>query len=117
MTRTKTGRRLVSKKRGSVDEKTRIANKMRDFEVTGEFPVACLDSWIGFCGFEFSVLFFPVDCELANLELKFRDEMDRVQRLVDGLKTRIPKKYLTMTINQIREYVSKILEILIVVNF
>lgn len=79
MTRTKTGRRLVSKKRGSVDEKTRIANKMRDFEVT-------------------------VDCELANLELKFRDEMDRVQRLVDGLKTRIPKKYLTMTINQIREY-------------
>lgn len=79
MTRTKTGRRLVSKKRGSVDEKTRIANKMRDFEVT-------------------------VDCELANLELKFRDEMDRIQRLVDGLKSRIPKKYLTMTINQIREY-------------
>uniref|UniRef100_A0A1Q3F5Q2 Putative cell division cycle-associated protein 8 n=1 Tax=Culex tarsalis TaxID=7177 RepID=A0A1Q3F5Q2_CULTA len=79
MTRTKTGRRLVSKKRGSVDEKTRIANKMRDFEVT-------------------------VDCELANLELKFRDEMDRIQRLIDGLKTRIPKKYLTMTINQIREY-------------
>lgn len=79
MTRTKTGRRLVSKKRGSVDEKTRIANKMRDFEVT-------------------------VDCEMANLELKFRDEMDRVQRLIDGLKTRIPKKYLTMTINQIREY-------------
>lgn len=70
---------MVSKKRGSVDEKTRIANKMRDFEVT-------------------------VDCELANLELKFRDEMDRVQRLIDGLKTRIPKKYLTMTINQIREY-------------
>lgn len=45
-----------------------------------------------------------VDCELANLELKFRDEMDRVQRLIDGLKTRIPKKYLTMTIKQIREY-------------
>lgn len=45
-----------------------------------------------------------VDCEMANLELKFRDEMDRVQRLIDGLKTRIPKKYLTMTINQIREY-------------
>ncbi|XP_065092466.1 borealin-like isoform X2 [Ochlerotatus camptorhynchus] len=78
MTRTK-ARRLVSQKRGSADERTRIENKMRDFEVN-------------------------VDCELANLELKFRDEMDRVQRLVDGLKTRIPKKFLSMTINQIREY-------------
>ncbi|XP_062554718.1 borealin-like isoform X2 [Armigeres subalbatus] len=78
MTRTKT-RRLVSQKRGSADERTRIENKMRDFEVN-------------------------VECELANLELKFRDEMDRVQRLVDGLKTRIPKKFLCMTIDQIREY-------------
>lgn len=32
--------------------------------------------------------------------------MDRVQRLVDALKTRIPKKFLCMTIDQIREYVS-----------
>ncbi|XP_021708305.1 borealin isoform X3 [Aedes aegypti] len=78
MTRTKT-RRLVSQKRGSADERTRIENKMRDFEVN-------------------------VECELANLELKFRDEMDRVQRLVDALKTRIPKKFLCMTIDQIREY-------------
>ncbi|XP_019548365.2 borealin isoform X1 [Aedes albopictus] len=78
MTRTK-ARRLVSQKRGSADERTRIENKMRDFEVN-------------------------VECELANLELKFRDEMDRVQRLVDALKTRIPKKFLCMTIDQIREY-------------
>ncbi|XP_058464084.1 borealin-like isoform X2 [Malaya genurostris] len=78
MTRTKI-RRAVSKKRGSVDERTRIENKMRDFDVN-------------------------VECELANLELKFRDEMDRIQRLIDGLKTRIPKKFQTMTIDQIREY-------------
>lgn len=78
MTRTKT-RRLVSQKRGSADERTRVENKMRDFEVN-------------------------VECELANLELKFRDEMDLVQRLMDGLKTRIPKKFLCMTIDQIRAY-------------
>lgn len=78
MTRTKI-RRNISKKRGSADERTRIENKMRDFEV-------------------------HVDCELANLELKFRDEMDSIQRVVDALKTRIPKKFQTMTINQIREY-------------
>lgn len=78
MTRTKT-RRLVSQKRGSADERTRIENKMRDFDVN-------------------------VQCELTNLELKFQDEMDHVKRLVDGLKTRIPKKFLSMTIKQIREY-------------
>lgn len=78
MTRTKT-RRLVNKKRGSVDERTKIENKMRDFDVNAE-------------------------CELANVELKFRDEMERIQRLIDGLKSRIPKKFLTMTIDQIREY-------------
>ncbi|XP_058833032.1 borealin-like isoform X2 [Topomyia yanbarensis] len=78
MTRTKI-RRAVSKKRGSADERTRIENKMRDFEVN-------------------------VECELANLELKFRDEMDRIQQLIDGMKARIPRKLQTMTMDQLKEY-------------
>ncbi|XP_053688450.1 borealin-like isoform X2 [Sabethes cyaneus] len=78
MTRNKI-RRVVSKKRASADERTRIENKMRDFEV-------------------------HVESEMANLELNFRDEMDKIQRLIDALKTRIPKKFQTMTIDQIREY-------------
>lgn len=78
MTRTKT-RRIASKKRGSADDRIRIENKLRDFDVT-------------------------VDCELANLEIKFRDEMDRIQRLLDALKIRIPKKFMSLTMREIREY-------------
>ncbi|XP_055630525.1 borealin-like isoform X2 [Toxorhynchites rutilus septentrionalis] len=79
MTRTKVSRRIAAKKRVSVEERVRIENKLRDFDVN-------------------------VECELANLELKFRDEMDRIQRLVDGLKSRTPKKFLAMTIGEVREY-------------
>lgn len=77
MTRTK-ARRLVNKKRSNTEERMRIENKVRDFDVN-------------------------VECEMANLELKFREEVDKVQRLIDTLKTRVPKKFLQMTINQIRE--------------
>ncbi|XP_055533577.1 borealin-like isoform X2 [Wyeomyia smithii] len=78
MTRTKI-RRVVGKKRGSADERTRIENKIRDFEI-------------------------HVDIELANLELSFREELDGIKRCVDALKKRIPTKFQTMTIDQIREY-------------
>ncbi|XP_055588546.1 borealin-like isoform X2 [Uranotaenia lowii] len=78
MTRTK-AKRMVSKKRGSADEKMRLEGKIRDFDVTAE-------------------------CELTSFELKFREQMDKIQQVIDALKNRIPKKILGMTVSMVREY-------------
>uniref|UniRef100_A0A8W7PUK6 Borealin C-terminal domain-containing protein n=1 Tax=Anopheles coluzzii TaxID=1518534 RepID=A0A8W7PUK6_ANOCL len=77
MVRTKVSRAATKRGQNSSDSKLYIEMKLRDFDVIS-------------------------DCHLTNIELKFQNDMDRLNRAFEVMRSRIPKNLLTLTMGELR---------------
>ncbi|EAA05122.4 AGAP011219-PA [Anopheles gambiae str. PEST] len=81
MVRTKVSRAATKRGQNSSDSKLYIEMKLRDFDVIS-------------------------DCHLTNIELKFQNDMDRLNRAFEVMRSRIPKNLLSLTMGELRALVS-----------
>uniref|UniRef100_A0A6E8W3K7 Borealin C-terminal domain-containing protein n=1 Tax=Anopheles coluzzii TaxID=1518534 RepID=A0A6E8W3K7_ANOCL len=77
MVRTKVSRAATKRGQNSSDSKLYIEMKLRDFDVIS-------------------------DCHLTNIELKFQNDMDRLNRAFEVMRSRIPKNLLSLTMGELR---------------
>ncbi|XP_035786795.1 borealin-like isoform X2 [Anopheles albimanus] len=77
MVRTKVSRIGAKRGQNSSDTKLFIEMKLRDFDVIAE-------------------------CHMTNIELKYQNEMDKLNRAFEVLRSRIPKNLLSMTMSELR---------------
>ncbi|XP_058067031.1 borealin-like isoform X1 [Anopheles bellator] len=77
MTRTKVSRAATKRGQNSSDSKAFIEMKLRDFDVMAE-------------------------CHMTNIELKYQNDMDKLNRAFEVLRSRIPKKLLSLTMGELR---------------
>uniref|UniRef100_A0A182QZM4 Borealin C-terminal domain-containing protein n=1 Tax=Anopheles farauti TaxID=69004 RepID=A0A182QZM4_9DIPT len=77
MVRTKVSRTATKRGQNSSDSKLYIEMKLRDFDVI-------------------------TDCHLTNIDLKFQNDMDVLNRAFDVLRSRIPKNLLSLTMGELR---------------
>ncbi|XP_049540174.1 uncharacterized protein LOC125954156 isoform X2 [Anopheles darlingi] len=77
MVRTKVSRIGAKRGQNSSDSKMFIEMKLRDFDVITE-------------------------CHMTNIELKYQNEMDKLNRAFEVLRSRIPKNLLSMTMSELR---------------
>uniref|UniRef100_A0A182RCX9 Borealin C-terminal domain-containing protein n=1 Tax=Anopheles funestus TaxID=62324 RepID=A0A182RCX9_ANOFN len=77
MVRTKVSRATTKRAQNSSDSKLYIEMKLRDFDVIS-------------------------DCHLTNIELKYQNDMDKLNRAFEVLRSRIPKNLLSLTMGELR---------------
>ncbi|XP_052889651.1 borealin-like isoform X2 [Anopheles moucheti] len=77
MVRTKVSRAATKRGQNSSDSKLYIEMKLRDFDVIS-------------------------DCHLTNIELKYQNDMDKLNRAFEVLRSRIPKNLLSLTMGELR---------------
>ncbi|XP_053669966.1 borealin-like [Anopheles nili] len=77
MVRTKVTRTATKRGQNSSDSKMYIEMKLRDFDVMS-------------------------DCHLTNIELKFQNDMDKLNRAFEFMRTRIPNNLLSLTMGELR---------------
>uniref|UniRef100_A0A182PI75 Borealin C-terminal domain-containing protein n=1 Tax=Anopheles epiroticus TaxID=199890 RepID=A0A182PI75_9DIPT len=77
MVRTKVSRAATKRSQNSSDSKLYIEMKLRDFDVIS-------------------------DCHLTNIELKYQNDMDKLNRAFEVLRSRIPKNLLSLTMGELR---------------
>uniref|UniRef100_A0A182SFD3 Borealin C-terminal domain-containing protein n=1 Tax=Anopheles maculatus TaxID=74869 RepID=A0A182SFD3_9DIPT len=77
MVRTKVSRAATKRGQNSSDSKLYIEMKLRDFDVIS-------------------------DCHLTNIELKYQNDMDKLNRAFEVLRSRIPKNLLSLTMGDLR---------------
>uniref|UniRef100_A0A182MXH3 Borealin C-terminal domain-containing protein n=1 Tax=Anopheles dirus TaxID=7168 RepID=A0A182MXH3_9DIPT len=77
MVRTKVSRTATKRGQNSSDSKLYIEMKLRDFDVI-------------------------TDCHLTNIELKYQNDMDMLNRAFEVLRSRIPKNLLSLTMGELR---------------
>uniref|UniRef100_A0AAG5DM73 Borealin C-terminal domain-containing protein n=1 Tax=Anopheles atroparvus TaxID=41427 RepID=A0AAG5DM73_ANOAO len=77
MVRTKVTRMATKRGQNSSDSKLFIEMKLRDFDVISE-------------------------CHMTNIELKYQNDMDKLNRAFEVLRSRIPKNLLSLTMGELR---------------
>ncbi|KFB44801.1 hypothetical protein ZHAS_00012709 [Anopheles sinensis] len=77
MVRTKVTRLAMKRGQNSADSKLFIEMKLRDFDVISE-------------------------CHMTNIELKYQNDMDKLNRAFEVLRSRIPKNLLSLTMGELR---------------
>uniref|UniRef100_A0A182JRS9 Borealin C-terminal domain-containing protein n=1 Tax=Anopheles christyi TaxID=43041 RepID=A0A182JRS9_9DIPT len=77
MVRTKVSRAATKRGQNSSDSKLYVEMKLRDFDVIS-------------------------DCHLTNIELKYQNDMDKLNRAFEVLRSRIPKNLLSLTMGELR---------------